>query len=473
MGECQVLTFLRDGEGNYSRMEPVEYIDLFSGAGGFSCGFEKAGYRAVAGVDNNRDVLTTFERNHSNAKAIHHDISGEVLDFDVDLIIGSPPCQGFSVARGGDRKLEDERNNLVFHFARWVTELQPKVFVMENVAGISSISDDFIDVLESEFYESGYEVHSRVLNSAKFGVPQKRKRYFLIGIRDGVDDNPTLPAPTHDAPGPIQTRLNGDQFETFTTVGQALKGLPECTTENGIVKIGDLEAENGFHDFVLDSDTTYNHIAKAPRDSEMDIVENIPEGKVYRSNRFGEQYLGAWIVHSDKLSDDEKTAIKFIGKNRTRQEIKATDKNGPDYIPAATIPVDFGVLENLYEEGWLRKKENYGGYDTVFDITTKSGVRPKYKRLSRAGISNTLTTADFTPREKLHPTQDRGLSLREGARIQSFPDSYLFEGNFSQVATQIGNAVPPLLAFKIANHISQNGWLGEGTSEGVEVNLGF
>lgn len=438
-----------------------EFIDLFSGAGGFSCGFEKAGFDAIAGLDWEEPMVKTFQKNHENADGIQYDLSKEVLDLNSDLIIGSPPCQGFSVAKGGERELDDERNSRVYDYVRWIEEIRPKVFVMENVAGIRSISDEFIEAVEDKFDELGYNIDSEVLNSAEFGVPQKRKRYFLLGVKKEIEDNPKLPRPTNETSDRIQTQLNGEQKETLNTVGDALTGLPDVVEDldQEIDVSYDDKTDNDYLKFVMDAEKTVNHVAKFPRDDEMSILNNIPEGKVYRSNRFGDQYLGAWIVHRDKLNEEERKAIKFIGRHRTKRDFKIRDKTGPDYIPVDKIPVNKEVLDNLVENGWMRRKEDYHGIDYAYDINTKSGVRPKYKRLSRSGVSNTLTTADFKPREKVHPTEDRGLSLREGARIQSFPDSFRFEGSYKDVATQLGNAVPPFLAYKIAKKIDEEGWL--------------
>ncbi|MDY7082250.1 MAG: DNA cytosine methyltransferase, partial [Halobacteria archaeon] len=152
-------------------------------------------------------------------------------------------------------------------------------------------------------------------------------------------------------------------------------------------------------------------------------------------------------------SEEEQHALWFVARHRTRTEYKATDKSGPDYVPIDKIDADNDVVRDLFDDGWLRRKTEYNGHQEAYDINTQSGVRPKYMRLDRNDVSNTLVTQSFNPREKLHPTKDRGLSLREGARIQSFPDEFVFDGSFKDIAKQIGNAVPPLLAFKIATHL--------------------
>ena len=118
----------------------------------------------------------------------------------------------------------------------------------------------------------------------------------------------------------------------------------------------------------------------------------------------------------------------------------------------------------LYDDGWLRTDED--GDTLGYDRNTKSGIRPRYMRLDPDGQSNTILTTDFVPRDKLHPTENRGLSLREGARIQSFPDSFEFKGSFDEIATQIGNAVPPLLAQHLGSHLQQ---LAESDSEATVV----
>jgi DNA (cytosine-5)-methyltransferase 1 len=443
-------------------MTQREFIDLFCGAGGFSAGFEKAGFETKAGLDYAEDVLETFEKNHNDeAEAIKHDISEEIIDFDVDYLIGSPPCQGFSHA-AGERSLDDERNNLVFHFIRWIKELKPKFVVMENVAGIRNISDDFLDVVEDEYNKAGYNVVDGVLNSAEYGVPQKRKRYFVLGVRKDLDVEPSLPDPTHKNPknGSKQKKLSESLEEDKKkpiTVGEAISDLPE-PSEDGEVTISK-PPQNRYQSWIRSGDKTYNHIAKDPRESDMDLVKRIPEGKMYRSSRFGDKYVQVWDLYEDILSEDEQEALWFIARHRTRKDYKATDKSGPDYIPIEIIDeeidVDKDVVRSLFENDWLRRKTEHGGHDEAYDINTKSGVRPKYMRLGRDEVSNTIITQSFNPREKLHPTENRGLSLREGARIQSFPDDFKFEGKFKDKAKQIGNAVPPLLAYKIAEHIKE------------------
>jgi DNA (cytosine-5)-methyltransferase 1 len=178
-------------------------LDLFCGAGGFSLGFEWAGYDVLAGVDVDETALDTFAANH-DARAIECDLATvdpetfaheyDIHPSNVNVIIGGPPCQGFSTAQA-NRDPDDPRNNLVFRFARYVDHYQPESFVMENVTGITSIDDgETVELLCEDFRQAGYSVEYATLNAADYGVPQKRRRVFFVGQQDG---EPAFPEPTH------------------------------------------------------------------------------------------------------------------------------------------------------------------------------------------------------------------------------------------------------------------------------------
>lgn len=438
----------------------MDFLDLFCGCGGFSAGFEEAGHNAVAGIDKEETCLKTFNRNHENAEALTYDISEEVLEYEVDLVIGSPPCQGFSHAKG-ERSVGDKRNNLVFDFIRWVSKVDPKFVVMENVAGIRNISEDFLDEIRKEYGEAGYDTVEGVLNSAEYGVPQKRERYFVLGVKKDLGVEPSLPSPTHSLPseGDKQRSLkevtDSESMKDPVLVGDAISDMPEPVEEGETADYSG-RPQNEYQKWIRDSEKLYNHHAKNPSDSDMDLVRRIPEGKMYRSSRFGEKYIQVWDLYEDELSEEEQEALWFIARHRTRKDYKAKPGSGPGHIPVERIEAPPDVIRGLCEDGWLRRKEEpVNGFTETYDINTKSGVRPKYMRLSRSDVSNTIITQSFNPREMLHPTDNRGLSLREGARIQSFPDSFVFEGSFNDVARQIGNAVPPKLAMVTARHVEQ------------------
>ena len=208
----------------------IEVLDLFCGGGGLSEGFLQAGYDVVAGVDASEEFLATYERNHEDALAIQADLS-EVdpetffethpIDPDaIDVVIGGPPCKGFSIA--GHRDPDDERNYLVGAFIDYVAFVQPDAFVMENVPGITSMEggDTLRSILEG-FREAGYETPAyETLNAADYGTPQTRRRVIFQGRRDG--SRPTYPERTHSPAE--QTTLSGERLEPYVTVADALGG---------------------------------------------------------------------------------------------------------------------------------------------------------------------------------------------------------------------------------------------------------
>lgn len=441
----------------------MDAIDLFCGAGGFSVGFERAGIDVRYGVDNDATALETFRANH-DAAGLAHDIREPIpseLPADPDIIIGSPPCKGFSDARGA-RSIDDERNELVFSFIQYVSALQPKFVLMENVAGMTTISDAFLAAIREEYNAAGYTVAWETLNAADFGVPQTRERVIYLGVRDDLSIEPTLPSGSYRDDSEGQLTLAGERITPWTTVSAALADLPD-PTEDGEIELPPLSAfpDNEYLPLVRDgASRTWNHVAKEPA-TDADtrhIVDALNPGEMYRSSRFGNRYRQVWELLEHRFSEVEQDVLRFIANHRSKQAFRMHGKSvGP--VPGTLIAEHLAhdeaavtdALDSLHEEGWVRTDTDD---ETVgYDLNTKSGIRPRYMRLDPDGQSNTILTTDFNPRDKLHPTDNRGLSLREGARIQSFPDSFRFAGSFDAIATQIGNAVPPLLAQRLAAHV--------------------
>jgi len=452
-------------------------IDLFCGAGGFSKGVELTNkFKIEKAFDYDEKVLKTYNYNH-DSEGIKYDISKsppkDIISNKIDIVFGSPPCQGFSDARGS-RDVNDERNNLVFNFINWVKEINPQIAVMENVSGMLTIDKKYLKSVVSRYKDAGYVVDYSILNSKDFGVPQRRERAFFIATKNG---NPP-PHMVNNCPQMDLFSSNIDFKIGKTTVGEAISDLPK-PTKDGVAKYKYQQPENEYQKLMRQGQNEiYNHISQKPKKYEIDILKRIPEGKMYRSTRFGEKYIGVWDLFRDKFNTKERLIFWFIARFRGRKEFKAErNKSGPSYIPEEKIinglnkrrvkkeasqynfpnlmnkkiKADKNDVRKLESEGWLRAKEIRGVLS--YDLNTKSGIRPRYMRLNRGDQSNTIMTSDFKVREKVHPTQNRGLSLREGARIQSFTDDFIFRGDFKDIATQIGNAVPPLMAKSIGEHI--------------------
>ncbi len=181
-------------------------VSTFAGCGGSSLGYRMAGFRELLAIDNDGNSVETFKLNFPEVPVWNRDICGitgkEILDFlgigkgDLDLLDGSPPCQGFSTA--GNRNIADERNNLFLEFVRLVRELRPKVFVMENVSGQvkGNMKGKFVEIMEA-FGSLDYSVRAKLLNSKYYGVPQSRERIFYIGVRKDVGIEPIYPIPNN------------------------------------------------------------------------------------------------------------------------------------------------------------------------------------------------------------------------------------------------------------------------------------
>ena len=334
-----------------------KYIDLFCGAGGLSLGFDKAGFENILSVEFNKNFAKTYKRNFPKHNLLIDDIKNidnetihHILkDKTVDVIIGGPPCQGFSIAGNIGRSfLDDERNQLFKEFVRFVVCIQPKMFVLENVAAMAThLRGKTIKAILEAFENAGcgYNVKYEVLNSVDYGIPQERRRIVIVGVRKDFDSVFNYPK----------------KEKNIVTIKDAIGDLP-----------------------VLQSGQT----------------SNIPN---------------------------------HIAMNHSNQML-----NKMSYIK------DGGDRMDIPEE-----------------IRPKSGDIRKYIRYDSSKPSFCVT-GDM--RKIFHYEQNRALTARELARIQSFPDDFIFEGTSIQIQQQIGNAVPPRLAQKIAMQVKEtlkNGEISE------------
>lgn len=253
-------------------MKKYKVIDLFCGCGGLSDGFIKAGYDIVLGIDCWKDAIETFRYNHKNSKGLvadlfvesPEDINKELRVDSVDLIIGGPPCQGFSIA--GKRIVDDERNKLYKVFVDFVKFHNPSVFLMENVPNIISMNKGIVkDSIISDFENLGYTVVYKILMASEFGVPQNRRRAFFIGTK------------------------NGKEFIFPESINQNLVSSEEAIsdlTENSIVdgtKYSN-EAQSEYQKFIrLDSKFIFNHEITKHTNQTIEIIKMVPDGGNYKN----------------------------------------------------------------------------------------------------------------------------------------------------------------------------------------------
>lgn len=273
-------------------MYKYKVLDLFCGCGGISEGFRLAGCEIVMGIDINKAAIETYNKNFGNGKGIccnllDYDekkiVENELLKKGIDIIVGGPPCQGFSTANRWLDTTHDVRNQLFFEYLKFVDLLQPKAVLIENVAQIITKNDGIVkDTIYRLFEERGYTVNHRVLSSEKFGVPQKRKRNFFVILRNNLFDFDTI-----------------DESEQFN-VKDAISDLYNYDINvDGIYK--GKKATNGYLEYVRNSEYIYNHYISYPSlETQLKISyvpqggnwRNIPENlfKTVRSNRHSSAY---------------------------------------------------------------------------------------------------------------------------------------------------------------------------------------
>lgn len=367
--------------------DSISVVDLFCGAGGLSHGFQKAGFNILLGVDKEEEFIKAYQESHSETETAVEDLAEkpveeiiEEKDIDpdtIDLVIGGPPCQGFSTV--GDREEGDDRNKLVRRFAEALDKLEPDFFLMENVPGLESMTDEHgntvISELQKLFKKHGFETDYRILKASNYGVPQKRKRMFIVGSRNNLEEF-KWPEKTHTEGESL--KIHSGEAEEALSVQDAIGDLPNLEAGEEKTEYTEEPSNSYQRDLRQGSGKVSNH--KTPDHSEtvLERLRNIPQGG-----------------NHGNLPDDLQLNSGY-GNIYGRLEL---DK------PADTITGNFGCVS--------------------------------------------------APGRFIHPEDDRALTVREGARLQSFPDSYRFYGSQSKQYKQVGNAVPPLLAEKIAEKISE------------------
>lgn len=341
-------------------------IDLFAGVGGLSLGFEKKGFDVVLANEYDASIATSYIANHKNTKMIVGDITS--LDLEdtfgklagtIDVVIGGPPCQGFS-QKGQRKTIHDERNFLFKYYVSVVELVTPKYFVMENVPNLLTAEGGYFrDEIEELFNKLGYSLEYGVLNASDYGVPQNRRRAIIIGKLDG--DAPKLPVPKRNK----------------VTIWDAISDLAYLESGEGSEEQEYKYPADSDYEKMLrkDSSKLFNHIATKHSPLALERLALIPPN------------AGREVLPEEHLT------------------------------------------KSIYSGTWTRMKK----YEISVTITTRF---------------DTPSSGKFT-----HPFLNRAITVREAARIQSFPDDFHFVGNKGSQMKQVGNAVPPLLAAAIAEVI--------------------
>ncbi|TDB75209.1 DNA cytosine methyltransferase [Micromonospora sp. KC723] len=421
----------RDGQ---DESRPLKVIDLFAGAGGLSEGFRQAGFDVVAGSDVDPDAVATYKLNFPEATPLSGDIREGSVKRDVlsvgrgvDVVVGGPPCQAFSQVRNHSRIIDDPRNSLYREFVASVADIAPAAFVMENVPGMAQMGV-LEQVVEDLSLGGTYTVEPQVLDAADFGVPQTRKRIVFLGVRTALKTAPVRLTGTNATEVLGLIRQGKGQYEVDGRGGDAEKYLERLadpqdarivTAAQAISDLEDLEAGRRLDDIATGelprAKGAYQRLMRQGRGP---TVRNV---SVPRINRDTVTRLLAIPAGGNHRDLSEELLARYI----------SGDKWGPST-----------------DSGRLGRSHFYA-----------------YRRLHPAIWAWTLNTkADSA----YHYRAARALSVREFARLQSFPDRFVFTtderrgnipGRIDGGAThsryrQVGNAVPPLLAAAIAREVA-------------------
>ena len=250
-------------------------LDLFSGCGGLSVGFEQAGFKVIAGVDYDEPALNTFKHNHRGSHAIHLDLSKDNAmeqirarigyETQIDFIAGGPPCQGFSLT--GPRKLKDKRNKLYMSMLSAVKEFSPSAFLIENVRGMAGLyQGKVLKDIATQFEKVGYTVEHKILNAADFGVPQVRHRLFIVGVKKEFERF-IFPEPTHGK-------------QNWVTCEKAISDLPTLENDLGSNESNyQLEPVSDYQRKIRGScSVLYNHLGTRHTEHVKSVIAQVPEG---------------------------------------------------------------------------------------------------------------------------------------------------------------------------------------------------
>lgn len=382
----------------------MKLVDLFAGAGGLSCGLEMAGFQPLLANELVDQYANTYKKNHPNTKVIVGDVREvceqnlqkllELKEGELDLLAGGPPCQGFSV-NAPIRNLDDSRNHLFKDFLRVTATLKPKAVLIENVPGIVQLGKGtVVEQIYKELESLGYSVKHRILFAGHYGVPQMRFRTIFIGIRSKKDIAIEFPEPQY----------NAKAVANFAGAKELCINVPPL-----------------FAAALKDHTSVWNAISDLP-----EIESGSKNGPLEYATQATSDFQK---ILRNNSSTVENHSCSNLGKIN-RERLKHIPQGGSwRDIPFELLPA-----------GLQRAR--------------RSDHTKRYGRLHPEGLCSTvLTKCDPHWGSFFHPTQDRVISVREAARIQSFPDHYEFTGSLTQQYEQVGNAVPPLLAKAIGEQI--------------------
>ncbi len=438
-----------------------EVIDLFSGCGGLALGFQKEGFDITHGIEINREAVETASYNlHWRYGRESGHICTDITETGIDvfkndigrngcIVIGGPPCQAYSIAGraklkslGEDRKnINDRRGYLYQDFLRFAIGLDARAVVMENVPEATNYGGKNIPHIVCEsLCEHGYDAYWTILNAADYGVPQVRERIFVIAIKKNENKPVCLPEPTNSSFDPRKTQgeLRVNSFSESEYFMAPKKGDNGCMDR--WITVGD-------------------------------AISNLPVLFPFSHSKYVLNRMNTSIDYQcDYQNDYQKSMREWYGfdigavtgncfrKTERDFPIFAEMKQGDDYVSASRIADTF--LEQAVKARGVSMSEDGAAYKKlkkeIVPPYDRDNFKSKWQRLREDSPSHTLVAhLSVDTYSHIHPTEPRGISVREAARLQSFPDGFLFQCTMGDAFKQIGNAVPPLLACGLAKQIKK------------------
>lgn len=381
-------TYIENVRKNVSD-DSLKMIDLFCGAGGLSLGFTQEGFVTSLANDIQDCCVDTYAHNHPETPR-DHIVLGDIKDVvkkldellagrNVDIVVGGPPCQGFSMANR-QRLIDDPRNHLYKSYVEVVKKVYPKFFVMENVKGMLSVAEQ----VKEDFRAIGYSVECHILNAKNFGVPQNRERLIYIGNCLGVDNE-----------------------QIFNEIFALSEKIPEHNLGDALFALRELEA------------------SRAKNSTESGSIES---GYKIEKNNITETNDYILYINQDRV-------VNVVSNHKARYN------NDRDI--------------EIYDRMEPGDRSDDPKIADIMPYARRNGIfKDKYFKLENDKVCKTITAhMKFDCNMYIHPAQARGLTPREAARVQSYPDDYFFRGAYTKTYMQIGNSVPPLLGRAIAHVI--------------------
>lgn len=383
-------TYIENARKNVS-IRSLKMIDLFCGAGGLSLGFSQEGFITSLANDIQDCCVDTYAHNHPETPR-DHIVLGDIKDVvknleklldgrSVDIVVGGPPCQGFSMANR-QRLIDDPRNYLYKSYVEVVKKVRPKFFVMENVKGMLSVAEQ----VKEDFRNIGYSVGCHVLNAKNYGVPQNRERLIYIGNCIGIGNE-----------------------EIFSEIFALSESIPEHNLGDALFALRELKASR---------------------------IKNVTEAGSVESG---------YKIEKNNITDMNEY-ISYINQGRT---VAVVSNHKARYNNDRDIEIYGRMVQgDRSDDPKIADIMPYARRNDIF--------KDKYFKLENDKVCKTITAhMKFDCNMYIHPTQARGLTPREAARVQSYPDDYFFRGAYTKTYMQIGNSVPPLLGRAIAQVIKR------------------